>query len=61
MYNKLFIPLQHQSKWYTFKLLFGILLRYHLQSDLKKQIKALLYKYDRQTLRKIHVAHIHHL
>lgn len=36
MYNKLFIPLQHQSKWYTFKLLFGILLRYHLQSDFKK-------------------------
>ena len=31
MYNKFFIPLWHSVEVVYFKLLFGILLRYHLQ------------------------------
>ena len=33
MYNKLLYLCSTQSKWYTFELFFGILLRYHLQSS----------------------------
>ena len=36
MYNQLLISLQIEEKWYTFRLFFGILSCYYLQTELLK-------------------------